>query len=58
MLACAENGGIAQLTVVAEQTGVSRGSVRKWRMRFAEPGLKGLTDASGHLPKGSIPAGQ
>jgi transposase len=45
VLSCAENGGIAQLTAVAGQTGVSRESARKWRTRFAERGMKGLTDA-------------
>ena len=45
VLACAENGGVAQLTAVAEETGVSRESVRKWRVRFMERRLKGLTDA-------------
>ena len=45
VVVCAENGGVARLTAVAEQTGVSRESVRKWRVRFAESRLKGLTDA-------------
>src|SRR5262249_15860389 len=74
-LACAEGGGGAQVTAVAEQTGVSRESVRKcrrggcgrtgeggdgvgeergvwgewvgkWRVRFAESRMKGLTDAA------------
>jgi transposase len=43
VLACAENGGVAQLTAVAGQTGASRESVRKWRVRFAESRMKGLT---------------
>ena len=36
VLACAEDGGIAPLTAVAARTGVSRESVRKWRVRFME----------------------
>jgi transposase len=45
VLACAEDGGVAPLTAVAERTGVSRESVRKWRVRFVRDGMKGLTDA-------------
>ncbi len=45
VLACAEDGGTAPLTAVAERTGVSRESVRKWRIRFMEGRMKGLTDA-------------
>ena len=45
VLACAENGGTAALTSVAERTGVSRESVRKWRVRFMEGRMDGLTDA-------------
>jgi transposase len=36
---------VAPLTAVAERTGVSRESVRKWRVRFMESRLKGLGDA-------------
>jgi transposase len=35
----------APLTAVAEQTGVLRESVRKWRVRFMKDRTKGLTDA-------------
>jgi transposase len=45
VLACAEDGGTAPLTAVAARTGVSRESVRKWRVRFAEGRMTGLTDA-------------
>jgi transposase len=45
VLACAEDGGAAQLTRVAAATGVSREMVRKWRVRFAEGRLKALADA-------------
>jgi transposase len=45
VLACAEDGGTAPLTAVAGRTGVSRESVRKWRVRFMEGRLDGLTDA-------------
>jgi transposase len=45
VLACADEGGIAPLTAVAERTGVSRESVRKWRVRFMKDRMKGLTDA-------------
>jgi transposase len=46
VLACAEDGGTVPLTAVAERTGVSRESVRKWRVRFMEGRMKGLTDAA------------
>ena len=36
VLACAEESGVAPLTRVAERTGVSRETVRKWRVRFLE----------------------
>ena len=45
VLACAEDGGVAPLTRVAARTGVSREMVRKWRVRFTEGRLEGLTDA-------------
>src|SRR5579859_4190237 len=45
VLACAGQGGAAPLTAVAAQTGVSRETVRKWRVRFAEGRLDGLADA-------------
>jgi transposase len=45
VLACAEDGGAAPLTAVARRTGVSRESVRKWRVRFMEGRMKGLADA-------------
>lgn len=45
VLACAEDSGTASLTVVAEKLGVSRESVRKWRVRFMEERIEGLTDA-------------
>jgi transposase len=45
VLACAEESGVAQLTRVAERTGVSRESVRKWRVRFMEGRLGALGDA-------------
>ncbi len=45
VLACAEESGIAPLTVVAARTGVSRESARKWRVRFMERGMGGLADA-------------
>ena len=32
VLACAEESGVAPLTRVAKRTGVSRESVRKWRV--------------------------
>jgi transposase len=44
VLACAEGGGVTPLTEVADRTGVSRESVRKWRVRFMESRLKGLAD--------------
>jgi transposase len=45
VLACAEDGGTAPLTAVAERTGVSRESVRKWRVRFLGDRMEGLADA-------------
>jgi transposase/transposase-like protein len=45
VLACADDGGVAPLTAVAERAGVSRESVRKWRVRFMQGRMKGLTDA-------------
>jgi transposase len=45
VLACAEDGGVAPLTAVAAATGVSRESVRKWRVRFMQDRLAGLADA-------------
>jgi transposase len=45
VLACAEEGGVAPLTRVAAGTGLSRESVRKWRVRFAEHRMDGLGDA-------------
>jgi transposase len=45
VLACAEDGGVVPLTAVAARTGVSRESVRKWRVRFMKERLDGLADA-------------
>jgi transposase len=45
VLACADEGGVAPLTRVAARTGLSRESVRKWRVRFMERRLDGLGDA-------------
>ena len=45
VLACADKSGTVPLTVVAARTGVSRESVRKWRVRFMERRMDGLTDA-------------
>ncbi len=45
VLACAEEGGVAQLTAVAARTGVSREMVRKWRVRFVADRLDSLADA-------------
>jgi transposase len=45
VLACAEEGGVAPLTRVAGQTGVSRETVRKWRVRFTEGRVGALADA-------------
>ena len=45
VLACAEDGGVVPLTAVAARTGVSRESVRKWRVRFMKERLDGLSDA-------------
>jgi transposase len=47
VLACAEQDGVMPLTRVAEKTGLSRESVRKWRVRF----LEGRMDALGDLPR-------
>jgi transposase len=44
VLACADEGGVAPLTRVAARTGMSRESVRKWRVRFAERRMDGLGD--------------
>jgi hypothetical protein len=44
VLACAEKSGTVPQTVVAVRTGVSRESVRKWRVRFMERRLDGLAD--------------
>ena len=46
VLACAEESGVAPLTAVAGRTGVSRESVRKWRVRFAARRMAGLADAT------------
>jgi transposase len=46
VLACAEESGAAPLTAVAARTGVSRESVRKWRVRFMERRMDGLGDAA------------
>jgi len=40
-----DEGGVAPLTLVAARTGLSRESVRKWRVRFMERRLDGLGDA-------------
>ena len=45
VLACADEDGVAPLTRVAARTGLSRESVRKWRVRFMERRLDGLGDA-------------
>ena len=45
VLACAEDAGTVPLTAVAAGLGVSREMVRKWRVRFAEDRIEGLTDA-------------
>jgi transposase len=45
VLACAEESGVAPLTRVAARTGLSRESVRKWRVRFTEHRMDGLADA-------------
>jgi transposase len=45
VLACAEDSGVSPLTAVAARTGVSRESVRKWRVRFMADRLAGLADA-------------
>jgi transposase len=46
VLACAEDGGVVPLTVVAARIGVSRETARKWRVRFMEHRLDGLADLS------------
>jgi transposase len=45
VLACAEEGGVAPLTRVAERTGTSRETTRKWRVRFMEGRMDALADA-------------
>jgi transposase-like protein len=45
VLACVDENGVAPLTRVAAETGLSRESVRKWRVRFMERRLDGLGDA-------------
>jgi transposase len=45
VLACAEESGVAPLTRVAGRTGVSRETVRKWRVRFMEGRMDALADA-------------
>jgi transposase len=45
VLACAEQGGVMPLAKVAEWTGVSRESVRKWRVRFMDGRVAALADA-------------
>lgn len=45
VLACAEDGGVAPLSKVAGRIGVSRETVRKWRVRFAEGRVNALADA-------------
>jgi transposase len=44
VLACAGKSGTVSQTVVTVRTGVSRESVRKWRVRFMERRLDGLAD--------------
>ena len=51
VLASSEDGGVAPLTSVAGRTGVSRESVRKWRVRFMKDRMKGLADA----PRPGVP---
>ena len=46
VLACAEESGVAPLTRVAGRTGVSRETVRKWRVRFTEGRMDALADAA------------
>jgi transposase len=45
VLACAEEGGVAPLTRVAGAGGVSRETVRKWRVRFMDGRMGALADA-------------
>ena len=51
VLACAEESGVAPLTRVAERTGVSRETVRKWRVRF----MSGRMGALGDAPRPGAP---
>lgn len=44
VLRCAQGEGLDSNTVVAEELGVSRGMVAKWRSRFVEDRLDGLLD--------------
>ena len=55
VLACAENGGIAPLTAVAARTGVSRESVRKWRVRFMDSGWRAWRTRRGPARRGRSP---
>ena len=45
VLACADEDGFTPLTRVAARTGMSRESVRKWRVRFMEGRMDALADA-------------
>jgi transposase-like protein len=47
VLACADEDGVAPLTRVAARTGLSRESLRKWRVRFMEGRIDALADAPG-----------
>ena len=51
VLACADEEGVAPLTRVAARTGMSRESVRKWRVRFME----GRMDALADEPRPGVP---
>jgi transposase len=51
VLACAEDSGVAPLTRVAGRTGVSRETVRKWRVRF----MNGRMGALGDAPRPGAP---
>jgi len=44
VLRCAQGQGTASNTVVADEVGVQRGTVAKWRSRFLTDGLDGLLD--------------
>jgi len=44
VLRCAQGGGLDSNTLVAEELGVTRGMVAKWRSRFVEDRLDGLLD--------------